>query len=82
MMTAMQSRGLSHGTVRCALRLLSTAMERAVEDDIIRRNPCKKIRLMHPQTEQRVLNRIRSTFSPDNLLCFDPSSWFLRINAV
>lgn len=70
MMTAMQSRGLS------------TAMERAVEDHIIGRNPCKKIRLMHPQTEQRVLSRIRSPFSPDNFLCFDPSSWFLRINAV
>ena len=57
MMSAMQSRGLSPGTVRCALRLLSTALEHAVEENIIRRNPCRKIRLMRENAEQRVLSR-------------------------
>lgn len=58
MLCALSQRGLSAGTMRCALRLLSAAMESAVEDGMLHRNPCRRLRMAADNgTEQRVLSR-------------------------
>lgn len=50
--------GLSHSTVRGAYRLLSAAMRHALDEGLIAKNPCRKIRLERPfREEQRVLSR-------------------------
>lgn len=58
MLAQLHGRGLSAGTARCALRLLSAAMDGAVQDGLISRNPCRKVRVAStPAAEQRVLTR-------------------------
>ena len=48
--------GFASSTVRSAVRLLSGAMEAAVDEGLIRRNPCRKLRLCAGErAEQRVL---------------------------
>lgn len=50
--------GLSHSTIKGAYRLLSAAMRYALDEGLIRKNPCRKIRVQCPeQKEQRVLTR-------------------------
>jgi site-specific recombinase XerD len=52
-------RGLSAGTVRAVHRVLSMIMQAAFEDDLIRRNPCHKIKL--PSAD----NSIERGLAPD-----------------
>ena len=54
----MTDSGLSHSTIKGAYRLLSAAMRYALDEGLIRKNPCRKIRIQRPeQREQRVLTR-------------------------
>lgn len=54
----LRASGLASGTVRGIYRLLSAAMRYALEEGVLRKNPCRKIRV-HPEerAEQRVLSR-------------------------
>ena len=53
----MQDDGLSASTRKGAYRLLSSAMRFAAEEEIIRKNPCKKLRIVAEPCEQRVLSK-------------------------
>lgn len=54
----LREKGLSENTVRGIYRLLSSAMRAALDDGVIRKNPCKKIRVLRgEQPRQRVLSR-------------------------
>ena len=54
----LQDAGLSESTVRSVYRLLSAGVRAAQDEGIIRRNPCKKIRVQQGERrEQRVLSR-------------------------
>ena len=49
---------MGENTVRGIYRLLSSAMRAALDDGLIGRNPCKKIRVMRGErVQQRVLSR-------------------------
>lgn len=68
----MRECGLSANTLKGAYRLLCVAMRYALEEGIIRKNPCKKLRLDAEVTEQRVLSRseqekVRSATGLENL---------------
>lgn len=53
----MQEKGLSASITKGAYRLLSAALRYAVEEGLIRKNPCKRIRFQpDAQKEARVLN--------------------------
>ena len=54
----LRASGLASGTVRGIYRLLSAAMRYALEEGVLRKNPCRKIRV-HPEerAEQRVFSR-------------------------
>ena len=55
---AMQASGLAYSTVKSAYRLLSAAMRCAFEEGLIRKNPCRKIKIQRPEREeQRVLSK-------------------------
>jgi len=50
--------GLSYSTTKNAYRLLAAAMRCALDEGLIRKNPCSKIKIQRSeQEEQRVLNR-------------------------
>ena len=50
--------GLSAGTVKGVFRLLSAAMRFALDEGVIRKNPCRKLKIRQgEQMEQRVLSR-------------------------
>lgn len=52
-----RAEGLAGTTIRAIYRLLSAAMAFALEEGVIRKNPCRKIRVLpEERTEQRVLN--------------------------
>lgn len=58
---SLYKKGLADSTVRGIYRLLAAAMKCAHEEDIIRRNPCARIRLQRSMSrEQRVLNKVES----------------------
>lgn len=54
----LRTQGLASNTIRGIYRLLSAALRFALEEGVIRKNPCRKIRV-HPEesVEQRVLSR-------------------------
>lgn len=55
---AMEGAGLSQSTVKGAYRLLAAAMRDAFEEGLIRKNPCRKIKIQREErAEQRVLTR-------------------------
>lgn len=55
----LESSGLAESTVRGVYRLLSSAMRYALEEGVIRKNPCRKIRIQHREHgDQRVLSRL------------------------
>lgn len=50
--------GLAESTIRGVYRLLSSAMRYALDEGVIRKNPCRRIHIQHREHgEQRVLNR-------------------------
>ena len=54
----LRTAGLSVSTVRGVLRLLSAALRYAVDEGILRRNPCRRLRIRQEEPrEQRVLSR-------------------------
>lgn len=54
----LQDGGLSESMTRSVYRLLSAGMRAALEEGILRKNPCKKIRVQRgEEREQRVLSR-------------------------
>ncbi len=54
----LHEKGLGENTVRGIYRLLSSAMRAALDDGLIVRNPCRKIRVMRGErVQQRVLSR-------------------------
>lgn len=54
----LHEKDLGENTVRGIYRLLSSAMRAALDDGLIGRNPCKKIRVMRGErVQQRVLSR-------------------------
>ncbi len=58
---SLYKKGLADSTVKGVYRLFSAAMRCAQEEEVIRRNPCSRIRLKNAaQREQRVLNRRES----------------------
>ena len=53
----LESSGLAESTVRGVYRLLSSAMRYALDEGVIRKNPCRRIRIQHRERgEQRVLS--------------------------
>lgn len=58
LMQSLSQKGFAISTMKGVLRLISSAMRSALEDGLIRRNPCAKIRLRDDRiAEQRVLTR-------------------------
>lgn len=56
--TALENSGLAYNTVKSVYRLLAAAMSGAFEEGLIRKNPCRKIKIQRvEQEEQRVLTR-------------------------
>lgn len=54
----MRAAGLSVSTVKGVFRLLSAAMQSALDEGVIKKNPCRKIKIrQEKQMEQRVLSR-------------------------
>ncbi len=54
----LESSGLAESTIRGVYRLLSSAMRYALDEGVIRKNPCRKIHIQHREDgEQRVLSR-------------------------
>lgn len=54
----MRAAGLSASTVKGVFRLLSAAMQSALDEGVIKKNPCRKIKIrQEEQMEQRVLSR-------------------------
>lgn len=54
----LDTKGLAPGTVRSIFRLLSAGLRSALDEGLIRKNPCKKLRQREKTlTEQRVLSR-------------------------
>ena len=54
----LQESGFAPGTISGIFRLLSSAMRAALDEGLIRKNPCKKIRIQQSEwAEQRVLSR-------------------------
>ena len=57
MLLLLMQKGLKQSTARSVLRLLSAGLEAAVDEGLIRRNPCRKVQLRtQEKTEQRVLS--------------------------
>lgn len=55
----LESSGLAESTIRGVYRLLSSAMRYALDEGVIRKNPCRRIHIQHREHgEQRVLNRL------------------------
>lgn len=53
----LESTGLAESTIRGVYRLLSSAMRYALDEGVIRKNPCRKIHIQpREHGEQRVLN--------------------------
>lgn len=63
----MQTAGLAYNTVKGCYRLFASAMRSAVDEGVLRKNPCRKIKLQRTEiAEQRVLSpfeqeRLRSS---------------------
>lgn len=56
LIAAMEAAGLSYSTIKGAFRLLNAALRFAVEEGMIARNPCRRIRIQQKERpEQRVL---------------------------
>lgn len=54
--TCLQRFGMANSTARSAYRLFVSAMKAAHDEGLIKRNPCRKIRIQHSEAqEQRVL---------------------------
>ncbi len=54
----LETSGLAKSTIRGVYRLLASAMRFALEEGVIRKNPCRKIRIQHAESaEQRVFSR-------------------------
>lgn len=54
-----RTEGLADTTIQGIYRLLSAAMRFALDEGVIRKNPCRKIRILSEErTEQRVLSRV------------------------
>ncbi len=52
----LREKGLANSTVRAIFRLLSAAMRAALEEGLLKKNPCRKIKIhVESQAEQRVL---------------------------
>lgn len=65
---------LAYNTIKGIYRLLSSAMKSAFEEGMIKKNPCRKIKIRRvEQKEQRVLTKVeqelvkKSTFGPNDL---------------
>lgn len=57
----LESTGLAESTIRGVYRLLSSAMRYALDEGVIRKNPCRKIHIQpRKHGEQRVLNTTNS----------------------
>lgn len=57
MLLLFMEKGLAQSTARGVLRLLSAGLEAAVDEGLIRRNPCRKVRMRTGErAEQRVLS--------------------------
>ena len=57
----LESTGLAESTIRGVYRLLSSAMRYALDEGVIRKNPCRKIHIQpREHGEQRVLNTTNS----------------------
>ena len=55
---SLKSSGLAESTIRGVYRLLASAMRYALDEGIIRKNPCPKIRIEHTERkEQQTLSR-------------------------
>jgi len=55
---SLEQSGLSYSTMKGVYRLLSAAMRYALDEGVIQKNPCRKIRIHRlEQAEQRVLTR-------------------------
>ena len=55
---SMHAAGLSAGTIKGVFRLLSAALRFALDEGVIRKNPCRKLKIrQEEQREQRVLSR-------------------------
>ena len=55
---SLQEKGLAESTVRSVYRLLSACMRAALDNGLIHKNPCKKIRVQHGESrEQRVMSQ-------------------------
>ena len=54
----LQKKGLAESTVRSVYRLLSASMRAALDEGVIGKNPCKKIRIQYEESrEQRVMTQ-------------------------
>ena len=54
----LQSSGLAESTIRSIYRLMTAAMQYAQDEEMISRNPCRRIRIQRSESvEQRVLSR-------------------------
>ena len=54
----LESSGLAKSTIRGVYRLLSSAMQYALDEGVIRKNPCRRIHIQHGERgEQRILSR-------------------------
>ena len=55
---SLEASGLAESTIRGIYRLLSSAMRYALNEGVIRKNPCSRIHIQHREHgEQRVLSR-------------------------
>lgn len=53
----MQAKGLAYNTIKGCYRLLTASMRFAVDEGVIRKNPCRRIKLQRTESaEQRVLS--------------------------
>jgi len=58
----LEEKGLAPGTIRSIFRLLSAGLRSALDEGLIRKNPCKKVRQREkPLAEQRILSRSEQT---------------------
>lgn len=66
----LQEKGLSESTIRSVYRLLSACMRAALDEGVIRKNPCKKIRIRHEESrEQRVMSQSEQKIVEREMKC-------------
>lgn len=76
----MEASGLSYATVKSVYRLLSCAMRFALEEGMIQKNPCKKIRIQSKEApQQRVLSQAEQRRLCDAAQCRGDFSTLLSL---